>query len=212
MEKCRSKRCNLDVHVGWSFCPACGHDNRPKSFRPPIIGCPHRFAEPDRYCVICGDDFESANLEAKRTRIGVKILTLGGAFFGASATIKGIAFSGGGFGYEWINSWYEDSVILPFNILVRGNEVPTFLMVYGTALSLIGIAAIVAARTTKAVSRMKVTPMRTEVSRQSNRKRKIGTQEPLAAAVSGLLEAPITVSSFGHEFATASDDGVASLM
>ena len=78
MAQCEWKPCGQKVQAGWQFCPYCGTDNRPSTFRPGIIACPHLFHESESFCVRCGssrDGRPSAEQRQVQAGIGKKFIT-----------------------------------------------------------------------------------------------------------------------------------------
>jgi hypothetical protein len=138
MDECKTKKCKQKLKIGWSFCPTCGRDNRPKSYRPAIIGCKHVLPNKGAFCVLCGEHHTEISSTRNRLRSGAALITTGIGLLAFAFYVRETAFSGNGLGFSWINSWFDDSVILPGNILVRGSDVPSCLSVYAISSVAIG--------------------------------------------------------------------------
>lgn len=200
MEKCIAKRCDQGFEVGWSFCPSCGKDNRPAKFRPPIVGCIHQFRGAESFCVICGAWRHDVRVEMANVRFGRFLSLLGLSFIAASFAIKGTAFSGGGFGYDWLNSWYDDAIALPGNMIVHGNEAPKYALATGFMLVFLGVVGSVGAKSHRQSSAS--TPIRAQSPSIK--------AEPMAIpADSSVVPAPLQSDWIEHKVASRnkSEDG-----
>ena len=138
MDECKSKKCHQALKIGWSFCPTCGKDNRPKTYRPTIIGCKHLIPKAGAFCVICGEHRTEISSARNRLRSGAALITTGIGLLAFAIFVRQTAFAGGGAAFTWVNSWFDDSVVLPGNILVRGADVPACLSVYAISSVAIG--------------------------------------------------------------------------
>ena len=110
MAHCVSETCRKEIRDDWSFCPFCGVDNRPPEHRPHVDYCKHYFYDPAGYCIYCGAGCGGKASIAEwslRVKLGalcvfVGILGLFGVFL-----IWAIHTKGGGPGYDWVRSWYD---------------------------------------------------------------------------------------------------------
>lgn len=75
--QCVSENCEHPIEDGWSFCPACGCDNRPPSQRKKVDKHYHRFLWKDQgYCLICGEPAGEPYMFGYRPRILLSLATL----------------------------------------------------------------------------------------------------------------------------------------
>ncbi|MDR3690388.1 MAG: hypothetical protein P4L46_13485 [Fimbriimonas sp.] len=159
--KCLTKRCHQVVQAGWSFCPLCGRDNRPNEFRPTILNCPHKFAGPKCYCVICGDGYggaKSASGTRANIRFGKLLILIGIVLVVFAVGIKTIGTSGKGPGISLIQAIYNWSIELPGPFVLYGNSLPAYALIAGPVIAMVGIVGIAAANAAKPRPRRKTAP------------------------------------------------------
>lgn len=109
MPQCQYKRCKSKIEQGWAFCPYCGTDNRPSTWRPPILACPHSFLESEGFCLRCGecrDGRPTAAQRAKQASIGRSLFLIGLIAVGGAVGIYQIR-ENGFTGSKWIGTWYD---------------------------------------------------------------------------------------------------------
>jgi hypothetical protein len=113
MAQCSDKRCKSKVEAGWSFCPYCGTDNRPATWRPPILACPHSFVGSEGFCIRCGecrDGHPTAAQRAVQAVIGRSFFILG--FVAIAAAVAVVQIRDHGYqGSAWIKTWYDANYI-----------------------------------------------------------------------------------------------------
>lgn len=148
MAQCAWKPCGQKVQAGWQFCPYCGTDNRPSTFRPGIIACPHLFHESESFCVRCGssrDGRPSAEQRQVQAGIGKKFITLGvivaGASFGAQQ-IHENHYPGN----EYIAPYYDEVSVVDGKKSVKGDEYVSWGETGGAVLGVLGVLALIIAR------------------------------------------------------------------
>jgi hypothetical protein len=148
MPQCNSKRCKAKLEAGWIFCPYCGTDNRPPTFRPTILACPHSFHESEGFCFRCGDCRDgrptAAQREAQAT-IGRNLFA-----FGLFAIIVAFAISyihdNRYPGNQYLQPWYDEAYQADGKQALRGDEYMSWAEIGGGALCGVGILAMIVAR------------------------------------------------------------------
>ncbi|MDR3690387.1 MAG: hypothetical protein P4L46_13480 [Fimbriimonas sp.] len=96
--------------------------------------------------MICGRQFGRHNANAANIRFGVVLSLVGACAVVLSFVLKEVAFAGGGFGYTWVNSWYDQAVVLPGNIVLYGTESPKYLLLTGAFLAFLGVVGTMGAK------------------------------------------------------------------
>jgi hypothetical protein len=148
MAECVSKRCKQKIEEGWSFCAFCGSDNRPETFRPGILACPHLFFQTEGFCIRCGecrDGRPTAAQRAVQASIGRTLL-----FFGI--LVAGLSFAAYQIhlnhwpGNEFIMPWYDETYSLDGKSVQKGDDYVSWGETAGAILSGLGVLASVVAR------------------------------------------------------------------
>ena len=145
MAQCVSKRCKAKVETGWIFCAYCGTDNRPPTFRPVILACPHKFHESEGFCVRCGvcrDGRSSAAEREVQQKIGRTFFGFGLFAIAAAAAVWQIhvnAFPG----IQFVQPWYDEVYLSEGKRMLRGDDYASWTAMGGGALCAIGVAALI---------------------------------------------------------------------
>jgi len=148
MPQCGWKACGQKVQAGWQFCPFCGTDNRPSTFRPAIIACPHLFHESESFCVRCGssrDGRPSAEQRATQSGIGKKFIWLGIVVGVASVGAQQIHANHYP-GNEYIAPYYEESYSLDGKKVLKGDDYVSWGETGAGVLVGLGLVALIIAR------------------------------------------------------------------
>ena len=143
MAQCVSRRCRAKVEPGWLFCAYCGTDNRPDSFRPMILACPHLFFENEGYCVRCGDCRDgrpSAAQRAVQASIGRKFMLGGFVVAGGAVGIQQI-HQNHWMGNEFIIPWYDEATTVDGKPAMKGDDYISWAETGGGILFAIGVLA-----------------------------------------------------------------------
>ncbi len=148
MAKCVAKACKRQLQAGWSFCPYCGTDNRPPTFRPVLVACPHRFIKGEGFCFRCGDCRDGRPTAAQREKqasIGRTCLLLGILLIVAAVAVVQIRTNALP-GSVWIRSWYDQAYDAGGGKGYRGDDYVLWAQMGGGALCGIGILALLVAK------------------------------------------------------------------
>lgn len=148
MPQCVWKPCRQKLQSGWLFCPYCGTDNRPETFRPNIIACPHLFIEDEGFCVRCGssrDGRHSAADRAKQAGLGKTAIKLG--IFAAAASYGIQQIHDNHFtGNQLIAPWYEETTEVDGKKAFKGDDYVLWGETGGLGLVCLGIIILIIAR------------------------------------------------------------------
>ena len=135
------------MEAGWLFCPYCGVDNRPETFRPMLLACPHRFFGDEGFCVRCGECRDGRPTAAQRAvqfGIAKKFLFLGVLSYVATIGIMQI-HQNHWFGNQFIIPWYDEPYSVDGKTAFKGNDYMEWAQMGGEALSGLGVLALLAA-------------------------------------------------------------------
>ena len=145
---CTSRQCRLPMEPGWQFCPYCGTDVRPPTFRPPILACPHLFFEQEGFCFRCGDCRDgrpNASQREVQNSIGKALF-----YFGFLVIILAVAVTqihaNNWPGNDFIKPWFDETYTDAGKVLVKGNEYVSWAQTGGGVLCGLGILARIEAR------------------------------------------------------------------
>jgi len=150
MVHCVSETCRQEIDEAFSFCPFCGTDNRPPEMRLPVRGCRHRYVSSSGYCILCGAKYGAESPWSGRPlqiRLGILGVAFGFSLFVATFLLWEIHNKGTGPGYDWIHSWYDQTVVRTGKrgntyTELRGDEVISWMVILGVVTSFLGMGGL----------------------------------------------------------------------